>query len=63
MKPLGFDYNKVERNSTMKNSLQLLIISFILSTVIYSSETLVQSGPRVGYSDMMEVSLWIQTTE
>ena len=47
----------------MKNSLQLLIVSFILSTVIYSSETLVQSGPMVGYSDMMEVSLWIQTTD
>lgn len=36
---------------------------FILSSEIYSSGTLLQSGPMVGYSDMVEVSLWVQTTE
>jgi alkaline phosphatase D len=46
----------------MKKILTLfVIISFI--SVINAQKDLLQSGPMVGYSQMREVSLWVQTKE
>ncbi|MCF8260962.1 MAG: alkaline phosphatase family protein [Melioribacteraceae bacterium] len=41
-----------------------LIFSLLLVTsTIYSQKSLIQSGPMVGYSQMMESVVWIQTNE
>lgn len=34
---------------------------FIISNLLFAQQSLLQSGPMVGYSEMKEVSLWIQT--
>ncbi|MCF8414268.1 MAG: alkaline phosphatase family protein, partial [Melioribacteraceae bacterium] len=40
-----------------------LIFSLLLVTsTIYSQKSLIQSGPMVGYSQMMESIVWVQTT-
>ncbi len=41
------------------------LLLFFLLIVLYSSaqQSLLQSGPMVGYSQMKEVLLWVQTTE
>ena len=45
----------------MKNlfSFVLLLISFSIS----AQNTLLQSGPMVGYCEMKEAVIWLQTTE
>lgn len=45
----------------MKNA--ILIIALLSSTLLSGQRQLLQSGPMVGYSQMMEVLLWVQTTE
>lgn len=42
------------------------ILTFILlfvSVITYAQKDLLQSGPMVGYSEMREVMLWVQTTK
>ena len=36
----------------------LILFSFLLS-----NENILSSGPMVGYSEKMEVALWVQTTK
>lgn len=38
-----------------------LAVSFSFSTAAFANEALLQSGPMLGYSEMKEVLLWIQT--
>ncbi|QHT67776.1 alkaline phosphatase family protein [Rhodocytophaga rosea] len=35
----------------------------LMSLQVHAQTTLLQSGPMVGYSDMKEVALWVQTTQ
>ncbi len=44
----------------MKNAL-LLLISFVISSVALAQNGIIQSGPMVGYSEMKEVAIWLQT--
>jgi alkaline phosphatase D len=44
----------------MRNTL-LLFISFIISSVALAQNGIIQSGPMVGYSEMKEVAIWLQT--
>lgn len=46
----------------MKNILTYLIVIGFIST-IFAQKDLLQSGPMVGYSQMREAALWVQTTE
>ncbi|RJP62117.1 MAG: alkaline phosphatase family protein [Ignavibacteriales bacterium] len=46
----------------MKKYLTLIIIICFITTA-YAQNYLLQSGPMVGYSQMREVALWVQTTE
>ena len=39
------------------------LLFFLISGGLFAQETLLQSGPMVGYSTMREVALWVQTTE
>ncbi len=39
----------------------ILLISILLSMNIFGQKELLQSGPMVGYSEMHEVLLWVQT--
>jgi alkaline phosphatase D len=43
----------------------LLLTSFLalLSSFSFAQKSLLQSGPMVGYSEMKEVALWVQTTD
>lgn len=44
--------------------MRLLFVSlFFAAHVLFAQQSLLQSGPMVGYSDMKEVALWIQTKE
>lgn len=45
-----------------RRSFLVLLLPFLLSNS-YAQSPLLQSGPMVGYSEMNEVLLWIQTTE
>ena len=51
----------------MKKQILFLAISFILlncfTGLFAQNAKLLQSGPMVGYADMQEVMLWVQTTE
>lgn len=40
-----------------------LLFSFAFLSPSFCQQTLLQSGPMVGYSKMREVQLWVQTTE
>lgn len=42
---------------------KLLLFNLLLffSTIIFGQKSLLQSGPMVGYSEMREVQLWVQT--
>ena len=42
---------------------KILVLSFcfVLSLTAFSQKTFLQSGPMVGYSEMKEVMLWVQT--
>ncbi len=44
----------------MKNLLFLILISF---NFVFAQSSLLQSGPMVGYAEMKEVCLWVQTKE
>lgn len=44
----------------MKNLLFLILISF---NIVFAQSSLLQSGPMVGYAEMKEVCLWVQTKE
>ena len=46
----------------MKKIIILLLISLLLSS-LYAQKNLLQSGPMVGYSEIHEVMLWVQTTK
>lgn len=46
----------------MKNIFTYVIIICFISTA-FAQKDLLQSGPMVGYSQMREVALWVQTTE
>ncbi|MEM8762974.1 MAG: alkaline phosphatase D family protein [Bacteroidota bacterium] len=41
----------------------LLTIALFANTLLVLAQDMVQSGPMVGYSTMLEVLLWVQTTE
>lgn len=43
--------------------LSLLIVFLILSNLTNAQKSLLQSGPMVGYSEMREVMLWVQTNK
>jgi len=45
----------------MKNFTQLFFLLFLTS--VFSQKTLLQSGPMVGYSEMKEAIIWLQTKE
>ncbi|MEL6720773.1 MAG: alkaline phosphatase family protein, partial [Bacteroidota bacterium] len=45
----------------MKLALSLLLCAFYLS--LYAQSSILQAGPMVGYSEMTEVQLWVQTKE
>jgi len=46
----------------MKN-ITFIILSIFLYQLSWAQESLLQSGPMVGYSTMKEVLLWVQTTK
>lgn len=46
----------------MRTSLSLLFL-LLLCTSVRAQESLLQSGPMLGYSEQREVLIWIQTTE
>jgi alkaline phosphatase D len=46
-----------------KNVAFTLCLLFALSLEVFSQVKLLQSGPMVGYSEMKEVVLWVQTTQ
>jgi alkaline phosphatase D len=39
----------------------LLFLCLAATTVVFSQKSLLQSGPMLGYSEMMETMLWVQT--
>ena len=41
----------------------LLLLSLLLASQVVAQRELLQSGPMVGYAEMREVLLWVQTTE
>ncbi|NJN77793.1 MAG: alkaline phosphatase family protein [Saprospiraceae bacterium] len=45
----------------MKKLLFITILFFGFNTTFLSQKTFLQSGPMVGYSEMREVQLWVQT--
>lgn len=45
----------------MKFTSLFTFIFLLFSTSIFSQKSLLQSGPMLGYSDMMETMLWVQT--
>jgi len=45
----------------MKNFMQLFLLLFFICG--FSQKTLLQSGPMVGYSEMKEAMIWLQTKE
>ena len=48
----------------MKTKIYLLATILLLLTIkLTSQSTILQSGPMVGYSEMLEVPIWIQTNE
>ena len=47
----------------MKKSFSFLVLSVILSSYVFSQKDLLQSGPMLGYCDLREVMIWVQTTE
>lgn len=42
---------------------RFLLFFFIISQAIMAQQTLLQSGPMLGYSGFREVMVWVQTTE
>ncbi|MEM9820244.1 MAG: alkaline phosphatase family protein, partial [Bacteroidota bacterium] len=42
---------------------QLLLCLVLLTTELMAQNSLLQSGPMLGYSEMTEVLLWVQTKE
>jgi alkaline phosphatase D len=49
----------------MKKNLYIFLscICFSLAYPVFAQTSLLQSGPMVGYSEMLEVMLWVQTTK
>ena len=47
----------------MKNTLLTLLLLLCTSTISLAQADLLQSGPMLGYNEMKEVLLWVQTTE
>ncbi|MCD4795305.1 MAG: alkaline phosphatase family protein [Bacteroidales bacterium] len=47
----------------MKSKLILLAILFLQTIIITAQKNLLQSGPMIGYSEMKEVMLWVQTNK
>ena len=47
----------------MKSKLVLLVILFLQTIIITAQKNLLQSGPMIGYSEMKEVMLWVQTNK
>ncbi len=47
----------------MKSKLVLLAILFLQTIIITAQKNLLQSGPMIGYSEMKEVMLWVQTNK
>lgn len=45
------------------NQLRLLVVFVFSTNLVFSQESLLQSGPMVGYGQMTEVMLWVQTTK
>lgn len=45
----------------MRNQIIILLLSITFSG--FSQQSLLQSGPMLGYSEMKEVMIWVQTTE
>ncbi|MFT6742848.1 MAG: alkaline phosphatase D [Paraglaciecola sp.] len=41
----------------------LFILSLLTTTQVFSQQSMLQSGPMLGYSEMREVLLWVQTKE
>lgn len=46
----------------MKRLFFTVILSLSILFIGFAQKSLLQSGPMLGYSDMMEVMLWVQTT-
>ena len=40
-----------------------VVLTFFLFSTIFPLNTIINSGPMVGYSEKSEVALWIQTKE
>ncbi len=47
----------------MKRHLSSLFLLLSLSTLTFAQDSLLQSGPMLGYNEMQEVLLWVQTKE
>ena len=41
----------------------LLLLAIVMVLPLTAQNSLLQSGPMLGYSEMREVVLWVQTTE
>ncbi len=46
----------------MKKNIAAVVL-FLFPLCLFAQKTLLQSGPMVGYSEMREVALWVQTTQ
>ncbi|MGM0587644.1 MAG: alkaline phosphatase D family protein [Bacteroidota bacterium] len=51
---------KLKRFATL---LSAFLITFILSTPIFGQQALLEAGPMVGATEMMETTIWVQTTK
>ncbi len=56
------NYYEVKMGIIMKKELSVGIIFYFLAFTLLAQESLLKSGPMVGYSTMREVKLWVQTT-
>jgi alkaline phosphatase D len=46
-----------------RNSIFTTLILLLISLFLQAQHPLLQSGPMLGYSEMREVMLWVQTNE
>ncbi len=45
----------------MKKTTFIFVFALLISVTAFSQKSLLQSGPMIGYSEMREVMLWVQT--
>ncbi len=56
------NYNTIQHDMFSTHRLvSVLFVFLLLARILYAQPSLLQSGPMLGYSDMREVLLWVQT--